>query len=63
MKANEDVIKYIDMPDDLKNKYQYFTEAKMNKLRDIGYEESFFDLNLGVQDYVENYLSTKDMYA
>ncbi|MEK9777560.1 MAG: ADP-glyceromanno-heptose 6-epimerase [Methylophilaceae bacterium] len=63
MKANEDVIKYIDMPDDLKNKYQYFTEAKMNKLRDIGYEESFFDLNLGVQDYIENYLSTKDMYA
>ncbi|MBS1664362.1 MAG: ADP-glyceromanno-heptose 6-epimerase [Bacteroidetes bacterium] len=50
-------IKYIDMPEDIRDKYQYFTEAKMQKLRDAGYKEAFYTLEEGVGDYVRNYLS------
>jgi len=49
-------IEYIDMPDWLKQKYQYFTEAKIDKLRQIEYSENFFSLEDGVKDYVQNYL-------
>ncbi len=49
-------IKFIDMPESLKEKYQYFTEAKINKLRDDGYNKPFTDLEDGVTDYVHNYL-------
>lgn len=49
-------IKYIDMPDLLKEKYQYYTKAEINKLRSIGYEKEFFDVEHGVTDYVQNYL-------
>ena len=44
------------MPESLKEKYQYFTEAKINKLRDAGYNKPFTDLEDGVTDYVHNYL-------
>lgn len=50
-------IKFIDMPDHLKKKYQYYTQADMNKLRDAGYTSSFFSLEDGVKDYVQNYLA------
>ncbi len=49
-------IKYIDMPESLREKYQYFTEAKMDKLRNVGYTETFYSLEDGVRDYVQNYL-------
>ena len=49
-------IEFIDMPEQLKGKYQYFTEAKMNKLRKTGYKEEFYSLEDGVRDYVTNYL-------
>lgn len=55
-------IEYIDMPDELKNKYQYFTEAKINKLRKVGYKENFYTLEEGVKDYVQNYLISEDKY-
>ncbi|WP_332732492.1 ADP-glyceromanno-heptose 6-epimerase [Flavihumibacter sp.] len=52
----EPVIEFIDMPEDIRDKYQYFTEANMQKLRDQGYPESFYTLEEGVEDYVRNYL-------
>jgi len=44
-------IEYIDMPEYLKDKYQYFTEAKMDKLRDAGYNMQFRELEDSVKDY------------
>ena len=50
-------IKFIDMPESLKDKYQYFTEAPMNKIRQVGYKEKFYELEIGIEDYVKNYLA------
>jgi ADP-L-glycero-D-manno-heptose 6-epimerase len=50
-------IQFIDIPDDIRANYQYFTVAKMNKLRSAGYTEAFYSLEEGVTDYVRNYLS------
>ena len=50
------VIEYIDMPEDIRDKYQYFTEANMSKLQKAGYTEKFCSLEEGVTDYVKNYL-------
>lgn len=55
-------IKYIDIPADIRDKYQYFTEAKMGKLRSIGYKKDFYSLEDGISDYVTNYLMTSDYY-
>ncbi len=49
-------ISFIDTPADIREKYQYFTEAQMSKLRSIGYDKTFMTLEQGVQDYVQNYL-------
>lgn len=49
-------IEFIDIPADIRDKYQYFTEAKMEKLRSIGYVKPFYSLEEGVTDYVKNYL-------
>lgn len=53
-------INYIDMPVELRGKYQYFTEANMNKLREAGYKKDFTSLEDGVKDYVQNYMSKDD---
>ena len=50
-------IRFIEMPDALREKYQYFTEAKMDKLREAGYREEFYSLEDGIRDYVRNYLA------
>ena len=55
-------IQYIDMPEDIRDKYQYFTEAQMEKLISAGYKEPFYSLEKGVEDYVVNYLSTHNYY-
>ena len=55
-------IKFVDMPEDLRGKYQYFTEAKMNKLKTAGYKDGFTSLEDGVKDYVQNYLMKEDKY-
>jgi ADP-L-glycero-D-manno-heptose 6-epimerase len=49
-------IEFVDMPEDIRDKYQYFTEANMNKLRSAGYDKPFSTLEEGVADYVANYL-------
>lgn len=50
-------IEYIEMPETLRPKYQYFTEASMEKLREVGYDMPFYTLEDGVKDYVQNYLA------
>lgn len=50
-------IEFIDTPSDIRDKYQYFTEAKMDKLKKIGFQKPFYTLEEGVEDYVKNYLS------
>ncbi|MBS1646610.1 MAG: ADP-glyceromanno-heptose 6-epimerase [Bacteroidetes bacterium] len=52
-------IDFIDTPADIRNKYQYFTEAKMKKLIQAGYTKPFHTLEEGVSDYVKNYLLTE----
>ncbi|MGE5353628.1 MAG: ADP-glyceromanno-heptose 6-epimerase [Acidobacteriota bacterium] len=49
-------IEYIDMPEVLRNKYQYFTEANLGKIVEAGYNKPFTSLEDGVRDYVINYL-------
>ena len=56
-------ITYIDMPEDLRGKYQYFTEANMAKLRKAGYKTPMTTLEEGVKDYVQNYLMQEDKYC
>ncbi len=58
----EPVIKYIDMPEDIRTKYQYFTEADMTKLSAAGYQKEFYTLEKGVGDYVSNYLVAGNFY-
>ena len=49
-------IEFIDTPADIRDKYQYFTEANMKKLKKIGYSKPFHSLEEGAEDYVKNYL-------
>jgi ADP-L-glycero-D-manno-heptose 6-epimerase len=51
-------IRYIDIPQDIREKYQYFTEANMKKLYNSGYTTPFTSLEDGINDYVKNYLSS-----
>jgi ADP-L-glycero-D-manno-heptose 6-epimerase len=51
-------IEYIDMPADIRDTYQYFTEANMEKLKNIGYHCTFHSLEEGIDDYIKNYLLT-----
>ena len=49
-------IAFIDTPADIRDKYQYFTEAPMEKLRSIGYDAPFHTLEEGIEDYVKDFL-------
>ncbi len=55
-------IAYVDTPEDIRGQYQYFTEARMDRLRTIGYVHPFFDLEAGLRDYVQLYLCKADAY-
>jgi ADP-L-glycero-D-manno-heptose 6-epimerase len=57
--GKEEHISFVDTPADIRDKYQYFTEADMRKLQGIGYTTPFTALEDGVRDYVGNYLSGK----
>ena len=54
--GKESNISFIDTPADIQEKYQYFTEANMDKLRTIGFDAEFTSLEDGVKDYVQGYL-------
>jgi ADP-L-glycero-D-manno-heptose 6-epimerase len=53
----QEQIKYIDMPEHLQGKYQYFTQADNDKLIEAGWDKGFTSLEDGVKDYVQNYLA------
>ena len=54
-------IVYIDMPKQIHKKYQYYTQAEMDKLRNVGYDKPFMNLLEGAEDYVEKYLANNFM--
>jgi len=56
------LIEFIDTPIDIRDKYQYFTEANMTKIRNAGYKEDFYSLEEGVETYVKNFLVDKKYY-
>ena len=58
----QDTIEFIDTPEDIRDKYQYFTEADMSKLVQSGYDKPFTSLEKGVDDYVKNYLKETKYY-
>ncbi|MEQ8908044.1 MAG: ADP-glyceromanno-heptose 6-epimerase [Vicingaceae bacterium] len=58
----EPSISFIPTPEDIRDKYQYFTEADMSKLRKAGYTQAFSTLEEGVQEYVSEYLSKSKYY-
>lgn len=55
-------IGFIDTPIDIRDKYQYFTEANMQKMRNAGFSKPFHTLEEGVSDYVKNYLIPQKYY-
>lgn len=56
-------VEYIPMPDNVRNQYQYFTEARMDRLRAAGYDKPFTTLEDGVRSYVGDYLESNDQYV
>lgn len=59
----EGEIEYIDLPENLIGHYQYFTEAKMEKLKAAGYQKPFTSLEDGIKDYITRYLENSDPYV
>jgi ADP-L-glycero-D-manno-heptose 6-epimerase len=55
-------VEFVDTPADIRDKYQYFTQANMNKLRSIGYQKQFHSLEEGIEDYVKGYLLERKYY-
>jgi len=55
-------VRFIDMPEDIRDKYQYFTEANMDKLHQAGYTDAFYSLEAGITDYVQHYLQGLNIY-
>ena len=49
-------ISFIDTPEDIRDQYQYYTQANIKKLREVGYDKEFYSLEEGVDDYVNSYL-------
>lgn len=60
--GKEPKINYIDMPEELRGKYQYYTQADMDKLRKAGYDKPFTELEEGIRRYVQDFMATEDMY-
>ena len=58
----EPQIEFIDTPEDIRDKYQYFTEGEMQKLKNAGYHEEFFSLESGIFTYVKNFLLPRKYY-
>jgi ADP-L-glycero-D-manno-heptose 6-epimerase len=55
-------IEFIDMPSQLIANYQYFTEARLDRLRAVGYPKPFTTLEAGIADYVHSYLLGSNQY-
>jgi ADP-L-glycero-D-manno-heptose 6-epimerase len=55
-------IEFTETPENIRNNYQYFTEANIQKLRSAGYEQSFYSLEMGIREYVQGYLNRSSYY-
>ena len=55
-------IDYMPTPEAIRDRYQYFTEARMDRLIDVGYDQTFTPLDQGIAHYVRDYLATEDPY-
>ena len=60
--GREPRIEYVDIPAELRGHYQYFTEASLAKLRDAGYRADTIPIEIGVANYVQNFLAREDPY-
>jgi ADP-L-glycero-D-manno-heptose 6-epimerase len=60
--GKDPMIQYIPTPENIRDKYQYYTQANMTKLRDAGYDKDFTSLEEGVGFYVQNFLNTDDPF-
>ena len=60
--GEEPELDFMDLPESLKGRYQYFTQADISKLRAAGYDREFTSLEQGVEQYVRGYLATPDIY-
>jgi ADP-L-glycero-D-manno-heptose 6-epimerase len=60
--GKEPSIEYIETPQEIRDKYQYFTEAMMDRLKEAGYSKKFTTLEDGVKEYVRDFLNTDDPY-
>lgn len=58
----EENINFVDTPEDLRGMYQYYTCANISKLKSIGYDAPFTDLDEGIDDYIKNYLIPYNSY-
>ena len=56
------LIGFKDMPEELRGKYQYYTQANLDKLRAAGYNYPMTSLEDGIRLYVQNFLNQEDMY-
>lgn len=56
------LIEFTDMPESLKNHYQYFTQADMTTVKKLGYDRNWASVDEGIQDYVRNYLLSNDLF-
>lgn len=55
-------IRFVDTPENIRNNYQYYTQAIITRLRGIGYSKPFYSLEEGIEDYVKNYLVAEKYY-
>jgi ADP-L-glycero-D-manno-heptose 6-epimerase len=55
-------IEYVDMPENIRGQYQYFTEANVKNLLHAGYNAGFTSLEDGIKSYVTKFLNTADQY-
>lgn len=60
--SKKEKIEYIEMPETIKNSYQYFTQADISKIKNAGYKEKLFSLEEAIEDYIKNYLLQDDPY-
>ena len=55
-------VQWVDTPMEIRDRYQYYTQAEMGRLRAVGYDRPFLTLEQGIEDYVKGYLATDDRY-
>ena len=60
--GDEPILEFIDMPESIRNAYQYYTQADMSRLRALGYNRDFTSLEDGVTKYVQQFLRAEDKF-